>query len=129
MPSHNVVDTSWLYALYDEADEHHAKALKESRHPGHYTVPSEILTETLALRYSRAKNDKGDAARALLKAILDTGFTITGTDDPEPALALYRSKKTLSYPDCVAITQARNGNLLTFDERQQKTWNRLRKKG
>lgn len=127
MLSRNVVDTSWLYALFDEDDAHHDRALKRSKKAGIYEVPSEILGETLALRYTRATQDKANAASTLLDQIINAGFHILGLEDPTPALAMYRHKPSLSYPDCVAVIQAHGAELLSFDSQQLKTWRMQRK--
>lgn len=44
-----VADTSALYALLDEADAHHAKAIQEVEDPEPIVVPPEILVETIDL--------------------------------------------------------------------------------
>ncbi|MDX1611133.1 MAG: hypothetical protein R3185_02105, partial [Candidatus Thermoplasmatota archaeon] len=90
MPQRFVVDTSWLYALFDAADAHHATALKQSGRPGHYVVPSEILAETLLLRHSRARQarlDPRSEARRLARAIQEAGFAVEGSDAVADALA------------------------------------------
>jgi hypothetical protein len=103
------------------------QALEAARQSVVYEVPSEILVETLALRYSRAGKNKGRASRALLDLILDAGFLVVSGADPAPAMELYRKRRGLSYPDAVAVMQARDAELLTFDERQLRVWQGLRK--
>jgi predicted nucleic acid-binding protein len=128
MLSRWVVDTSWLYALFDSADEHHARALKQAGRPGHYEVPSEILAETLALRFARAPGDKHRSARDMLASILEAGFHVIGNADPLPAMQLYQSKRGLSFPDCIAVVHALDAQLLTFDRSQATAWRGLSKK-
>ncbi len=127
MQSRKVVDTSWLYSFFDEDDTHHSRAHRQSQQEGVYEVPSEILAETLALRYARTPKHKSRAASELCDTIMDAGFLIVGLGDPAPALELYRTRRSLSYPDCVAVVQARDAELLTFDGRQARAWRGLRR--
>lgn len=48
------VDTSWLFALFDEDDVHHSKARKEAEQPGRLLVNPIVLVEMLDLVKARA---------------------------------------------------------------------------
>jgi predicted nucleic acid-binding protein len=115
-----VADTSWLYALVDAADPHHAKAREEARQPEPVEVPEVILAETLDLiRYRHGRK----AALAALEGFERLPHFVLGEHASHvDAATLWRSFTRLSYADAVAVghAKARGFELRTFDRTQVK---------
>lgn len=57
------VDTSWLVALFDEDDEHHAKAWKDAKEPGALLLNPVILIEFLEV--ARRRGGRAASLQAL----------------------------------------------------------------
>lgn len=121
-------DTSWLIALFDTRDAHHADAIGQAQDADvPATVPGVILGEFLNLVTYRLRQLHPAAhARELARTILqeiegNPGFSVDGVYDTDTASAIYHRTSGLSYPDAVAIAvaKAHDGRLLTFDRRQR----------
>jgi predicted nucleic acid-binding protein len=113
-----VADTSWLYALIDDADPHHAEARAQAREPDPVEIPEAILAETLDL--IRYRHGKGFAVKVLDGFVRLPHFVLGGGAALDEAAGVWRSRLALSYADAVAIAVARglNAGLRSFDRRQ-----------
>lgn len=113
-----IVDTSWLVALFNEDDAHHDKAVMQAGEPGRYTVPHVILHEFLSI--VRHRLDSATARRIYADIREDPAFDLKTECDLDHAGAMFTSRRTLSYADCVAASLAvtTNAPLLTFDDKQ-----------
>ncbi|HEX9710040.1 MAG TPA: PIN domain-containing protein [Candidatus Thermoplasmatota archaeon] len=113
-----VADTSWLYALVDLADPHHAKARAQAAQPDPVEVPEVILAETLDLvRYRHGRN-------AAVQALDGFGrlphFVLGESPRHAETVSVWRAHDALSYADAAAVAQARSRGygLRSFDARQ-----------
>jgi predicted nucleic acid-binding protein len=113
-----VADTSWLYALIDEADRHHLKARGQASKPEPVEVPEAILAETLDLiRYRHGKK----LAEAALKGFERLPHFVLGEGAPcRETASVWRAHEGLSYADAAAVAaaQKRGFGLRSFDGRQ-----------
>jgi len=114
-----IADTSFLYALFSITDDFHEKALKEAAKPGSFSIPAEILSETLALIHYRQGFQAARAAGDWIRA--QAGIEICGASREilERTWRLFASSEgRLSYPDSIILAwcQARRTRPLTFDE-------------
>ena len=60
--SPRVADTSWVYALYDRTDAHHANAVGALAKPGPIVLPGEVATESLGLLRFRLGRENAKTA-------------------------------------------------------------------
>ncbi len=111
-----IADTSFLYALYDETDAHHAAARVAMARPAPIVVPGEVLTETFGLwahRLGRA------AARVCFDDLCGrANIEISHETDGPDALALRGAHPGLSWVDAVVLSHCRRlgAAVETFDE-------------
>ncbi len=115
-----VADTSWLYALFDEADYHHRTARSEAMLAEPVAVPEAILAETLDLM--RYRHGKPLAKKALEGLGRLPHFAIGEGVPHADSAAEWRCHAGLSYADATAVALARRKGLKlrTFDRRQAK---------
>lgn len=113
-----VADTSWLYALVDDADRHHATARHEAEVPEPVEVPEAILAETLDLiRYRHGKR----AALAALDGFERLPHFVLGDGDAhDGTVEVWRQHAGLTFADAAAVATARRRRyrLRSFDRRQ-----------
>lgn len=113
-----VADTSWLYALIDDADPHHAKARSQAGEPEPIEVPDVVLAETLDLiRYRFGKEAAVEALEGFEKL---PHFALGGGAPLGETANVWRSHAALSYADAAAVAAARKRKfgLRSFDRRQ-----------
>lgn len=112
-----IADSSVLYALYDEEDEHHERARRALGHPEPVMVPSEILVETVDLLAYRWGWDRGLAA---LDALMETPHVSRA--DPVHLEAVHRLHRAadgaLSLADAFVVQTCRalGAEPLAFDD-------------
>lgn len=123
-----VADTSWLYALVDEADPHHGEARNQAQEPEPVEVPEVILAETLDL--IRYRHGKGFAKETLAGFEHLPHFVLGESVVHAEAAAVWREHGALSYADAVAIAAARRRDfaLRSFDRRQLRALRETRSK-
>jgi predicted nucleic acid-binding protein len=113
-----VADTSWLYALFDADDAHHAKARSEAQDPTPIEVPPLIAKEFLDL----ARKRHGKSVALGLLADLRRMPHLRLIDDArlDTTFAVWKGK-AISLADANAIAWAvhRGATLRTFDARQR----------
>ena len=113
-----VADTSWLYALIDDADPHHVQARREASQPDPVEVPEAILAETLDLiRYRHGKEVAKDALGGFARL---PQFALGEAAPHADVASIWRAHAALSYADAtaVAVARRRNMGLRSFDRRQ-----------
>ena len=114
-----IADTSFLYALFSETDEFHARALREAGRASHVSIPAEILSETLALIHYRQGFQQARAAGEWIRAQASMEICSASRDVMERTWRLFGSSEgRLSYPDSIVIAwcQVQRANPLAFDE-------------
>lgn len=112
-----VADTSLLFALFDAADAHHAKARAEAARQRSFVVPSEILVETLAIfRVRRGREASLQVLRAL-RSMPHARVAATKPAVVERAVAAV-GEGPLSYQDWIVVhtCRASGGQPWTFDD-------------
>lgn len=118
-------DTSWLYALFDVDDRHHAAAIKEVQEAEAIEVTPLVLSELIFLAGKRGGRQASQAAVANLERLPHLSFV----DGPDlsATLKIWR-EHAVSFPDANAIAWAhkRRAKLRTFDERQKKVLAKLK---
>lgn len=120
-----VVDTSVLYALFDDADAHHARARADLGSRRRWAVPFAVLVEFLLVVHRR----KGrEAAQRALDDLDSLGtMDVLQPQDVGKALAIWRGNPALSAADAVGIQESLQSGvpLLTYDEDQAKAYRAL----
>lgn len=113
-----VADTSWLYALVDDADPHHVNARNQAKAPEPVEIPPAILAETLDL--IRYRHGKKAAAAALAGFEALPHFAIEEEGDHKATAAVWRAHEALTYADASAVAAAHRlrFGLRSFDRRQ-----------
>ncbi|HEX2066769.1 MAG TPA: PIN domain-containing protein [Candidatus Thermoplasmatota archaeon] len=120
-----VLDTSFLVALLNGDDLHHAEARSNAlRLP--LVVPGPVLVELLQVVQHRTRRLHGDsagrqAARSAFTALeANPAFHLQADYDGQLASAIYRKASGLSYVDAVAVAVAHRAGepLLSFDKEQ-----------
>lgn len=112
-----VADTSALYALFDEDDDHHDEARDRLGDPTPVLVPREILVETTNLLQYRFG---WSAAREAVDRLL--GKPHVAVADPVPVEGAWgefeRAEGALSLADAVVVQtcRAQDARALAFDE-------------
>lgn len=120
-----VADTSWLYALVDEADLHHPEARAQAAAEAALAVPAEAWSEFVTLLWWR-RSVRGDpqprqTALRVARAVLATPSIAVGHGcAAKDVLDVMKNHPALSYPDAAGIAAARSRGcpLLTFDAAQ-----------
>ncbi len=100
-----IADTSALYALFSEDDEHHEEAMKSFEETDPIVIPQEIWSETVSLiQYRQGKKEAVEAGEALL----DLPHVDVRTGNLDIFWSSWKeftdSENDLSYPDCVVIS-------------------------
>lgn len=117
-----VADTSWLYALVDGEDAHHAKARKEAEEPSPLVVNPATLVEFLDL----VRDKRGHAAsQAALEGLIRfPSIRFSGPAKPAAMARVVSSHVTLTWQDAAAICTAldEGAGLRTFDKDQKKAF-------
>lgn len=129
MASSCVADTSWVYALLDEADAFHGRAVTEAERMEEIHVPVPVLVETLALVKYRTEQlgqpEQQGLARtreAVASLAKRANMRLASPEhDHEATLRVWALHDRLSYPDAAVIAAARREavDLRTFDRRQR----------
>jgi len=128
----HAIDTSLLYALFDEADKWHEDAGRLVQEHRPVAVPPGTLQETLDLLAFRHGPKAARAAEAWLAA--QDAVLVAGDDAGrsfDRGLALFREEEGLSFADawCVAHALVLEVPLLTKDRRQEAAWRVRRRAG
>lgn len=120
-----VVDTSVLYALFDEADAHHERARRDLAAQPRWAVPLAVLVEFLLV--VRRRHGKPVAQRAMQDLQGMGRLDIVQPQDAAKVLALWRDHPTLSAPDAVGLQEALHTGvpLLTYDQGQASVYRDL----
>lgn len=113
-----VADASVLFALVDGDDPHHPKAMDEARRQRPFTVPSEILGETLAVLRWRRGRAACDAFLQMLHAMPHARIAATRGTVVDQAVASCMRPGPLSYPDWIVVhtCRATGSRPWTFDD-------------
>jgi len=98
-----VADTSALFALFAIDDPHHARARVELSRQRAFAVPSEILTETLAILQRRFGREASQAAFETLVAIPHARIAATRQAVVDRAVASSRQGGPLTYQDWIVV--------------------------
>lgn len=111
------MDTSVLYAVFDEDDHHHEEAVRRLAAAWPLVIPSEVLVETLGLVKSRAGQQGRRAAHRYLLSLPHAEFTHE-TDLPA-VLRIMEEEPGLSLVDAAVVWHCRRLPALaaTFDAR------------
>jgi predicted nucleic acid-binding protein len=114
-----IADTSFLYSLFSETDEHHTKAVAEAGKTRALSIPPEILSETISLIHRRQGFQAAMLAGEWIRS--QAGIEICAAPRPiiENTWKIFAAGNgRLSYPDSAVIAQCRalNARPLTFDE-------------
>lgn len=131
-----ICDTSWLYALMDLEDDHHADAVEQARATSEVAIPWVAMLETLQVVRYRARKLGGDVAslkaeRTARKNLENIpGLTRLDSMPAQRAAEVHDRHPGLSYADAiiVATALASNGDLLSYDAQQQDALRRERKR-
>jgi len=102
-----VADTSALYALFDAGDAHHGKARAQLAAERPFLVPSEILSETIALLRLRLGRD---ASRQAVRSVLSFPhgrIAATKQATIDLAAAGFASGTGLTYEDWIVVHTCR----------------------
>ncbi len=113
-----VADTSWLYALIDDADPHHTKARDQASEPDPVEVPEVILAEALDLIRCRHGPKVARAALAGFEKL--PHFVLGEATSHLDTVVVWRTNSALSFADAAAVAAARRRSfgLRSFDQRQ-----------
>lgn len=98
-----VADTSWLFALIDGDDLHHAKAIAQAGSGRSFLVPSEILAETLALVRWKFGREAQHALLAALTAMPHARIGATRAAVVDQAVHSALRPGPLSYEDWIVV--------------------------
>lgn len=123
-----VIDTSWFVALFNPQDTHHERAFDSAGEEGTYLIPHVILSEFISLTNHCVSPQ---VARRVHKEISrDPAFHVVTNCDMDDVGAIYHSRSSLSYPECVANECAlRTGeDLLSFDAKQRRLFQSRRRR-
>lgn len=110
-----VADTSFLFALFNPADQRH-EAARNDMASQRVVVPTEIITELMGLMGHRMGRK---AARQAFDALTEQpNVLLSGDLDARRAVALYRKHAGLSFVDAcvVACCEGRGCGVLAYDE-------------
>jgi predicted nucleic acid-binding protein len=121
-----VADTSALYALFDARDAHHGKARTEAARQRPFTVPSEVLIETLGLVEHRVGAQAAREALAGLRRMRHARLATTRQPVFEAALQGFEAGGPLSLDDwiVVATCQASGAEPWSYDLDLKRAWRR-----
>lgn len=113
-----VADSSALFALIDGEDPHHAKATAEARRQRPFTVPSEIVVETMALLQWRRGRAASLAFLEMLRGMPHARVAATRFAIVEQSVASTMLAGPLSYPDWIIVhtCRATGAQPWTFDD-------------
>ena len=114
-----MADTSFLYALFSETDEWHARAVKEAGKPGPVSIPSEIMSETISLVHYRHGFRSARAAGDWIRTQENIQITLASERILELAWKTFMSGGgQVSYPDSIVIAhcQVNKATSFAFDE-------------
>jgi len=120
-----VADTSFLLALVDGNDPHHAQAQRLLDKHDLPAVGRECLAELLQITQFKTRKSQGASAglgatRAVLAAVLgEMGCAIEPDLDVDAVRQVFGKHRKLSWVDAAIIVQARGRDLLTFDKEQE----------
>lgn len=99
-----VADTSALYALFVESDEHHGRAWRAFEDAETVLVPSEILAEFLLLMTRRQGAKAARAAGEALWALPHTEIQPSDTPILMTAWGVHeRWPRRLTFSDCIVV--------------------------
>ncbi len=112
-----VADTSTLFAFFDAADAHHQAARSAAARLRPFSIPTEILAETLALLRLRMGPDESRTALAVLVGMPHARIAATRQSVIDDAVQKVLRGGPLSYEDwIVALTcKATGAQAWTFD--------------
>lgn len=116
------VDTSWLFALLDADDSHHAPARAEAQERGPLLLNPIILVETLRLAQTRLGRE---GSLAFLRAILLIPQIRLMEAPKAGAMARWLEKHgRISWMDASVLctAQSEGAGLRTFDANQRKAF-------
>lgn len=122
-----IVDTSFLVALFNVDDRHHARAVQDAQASDELLVPVPVLVELVqTVFYGTLKVEgAGQARRRARRArrdLLDIRLVRLEFEyDEALAGALFEARPALSYVDAVGIALASKSDkgLLTYDRDQE----------
>lgn len=120
MNAMRVADTSFLYALFSEADEFHERAARAMQQSEPITIPSEILSETVALIHYRQGFDSARAAGEWLWSQPHVEIGVASSEVLADAWRTFTSARgRLSYPDSIVVawSRPRGAKPLAYDTR------------
>ncbi len=120
-----VADTSFLYALFSESDQFHARALSEAGRAEAILVPGEILSETVSLIQYRQGHAAARAAGEWIRGQAGLEIGVTSRRRLEKVWAAFVSGRgRLSYADAVVLAwcEGRGVEPLAFDEALLRAW-------
>ncbi len=125
-----VVDTSFLVALFNVEDAHHAKATKQAAAAATLIVPSPVLVEFLQVVYyqSRRAHGEADAAglsrRACRQLVAIASVRVEVDYGHDKAQAIFLANKKLTFVDAAGLHLARamRDELYSFDKEQLAVW-------
>ncbi len=120
------VDTSWLYAFFDESDAHHSRAREDAETAGPWLVNPIALVETLNL--VRHRTDRATSVR-FYQTLQGMGqVRLVGAPKPAYMARLMEQHGGISWADAAILATAvgEGGDLRTFDKDQRKAFEALR---
>lgn len=120
------LDTSVLYAAFDEADPRHEGTQRELSRPEPLHVPLTVMAEFLDLVTYRRDRKVARQVYADLAQLPHLRFV--PVRDEHAALAIWRQRPSLSVVDATVVQSCleRNDALLSYDRRQAKALAELR---
>ncbi len=110
-----VADTSFLYAIYDRTDEHHAEALAALARRGPIVLPGEVATEFIGL--AAARLGRAASKQAFADLVQRPNVEMVHETDARAAVALIGEAG--SFVDAVVLWHCRRLGIPaeTFDGR------------
>ena len=113
-----VVDTSVLYAAFDQADPRQKEAEGQLARAEPILIPTPVLSEFVGLLQYRHGHH---TATQVLEDLMRLGnVQFIACRHPDQAIAIWKDAPDISLTDAVGIHMARetSSHLLTFDQRQ-----------
>jgi predicted nucleic acid-binding protein len=119
-------DTSWLIALFNPDDSHHAQALRELEELTSPPSISSLALAELLVDFDQSESISSPSALSQIQKSLSSIFAVTTEIAVRAAEVRSHYKVTLADAIIIATALHERSHLLTFDKNMKATYERIK---